>query len=591
MQRVLSIFNKISKPQRLIIACAICLLISISAIWLKMYAIAVYMGFVLVCAFFYETNEIIILGSFGAFFTKCFGHNIFVVVIMVSLFAKCLIKIFKREIKLKNHFALPILITIVLSFMLVIINFNVSNMLRTFLPFTLLLSLELYLLRRELDLTFLTKNLIRLLILSCVISLILHKMNVGISVYYYDIDHIKRFSGLMPHMNTLSIWCVSLLSQLIFLFFSKKIGYYHFYAYSLMLCLAGIASMSKSFLVIGAVLLIIYLICTTIKSWKFGIVQIFIIVLAGVGFCLANPTMIHSLYTRFLGYSGDSIISKITTGRYNIWVKGINAWLESAKTIILGVGGSYKKNLHNTFIEILVKYGVVGAILVCVFISYFIVLSIKSTIKKFYNYIPLIATLLYMFVEEFSSGQFVAVIMSFFAVYNFAMYNNKKKVLIYCDSTEKGIKNGFVENLIDSLSPEFTFDVIFNQNNYLPSKNAEDSQKNYCIVWEIKEGNKILGDIKQIRFFTKHKNEYGETRGIVAYNAMVYGNIDKIIISSAGQEDNTISQKPLGKYLTRHYSTLFVTTNENPNTSHKQKNRAVIVKDSTGIDFYRELLT
>ncbi len=565
MLNILKKLNRLSKATKFNIACLVCLLLSLSAIWLKIYAMVAYILFVAICSFFYDTNEIVILGSFGAFFTKCFGHNIYVIVLMISLFIKCVIKSLRREITLKNHLVLPIIITVVLSFMLVLINFNINNIFRTFLPFSLLLTIEFYLLRHEIDLSFWVRKLIIVLGFSCCVSFIIHAANVGISVYYTDIDNIKRFSGLLPHMNTLSIWCASLMSLLLYLFFSKKIGYIQFYGYLLLVLVMGLASVSKSFLLIGAVLLIIYLIGSLVKNWKFGIIQIIVLAIGVVCFCVFCPDILQSLSARFIGYSGKTLINKITTGRYAIWVKGINAWLENAKTIIFGVGGTYKKNLHNTYIEILVKYGVVGALLVCVFIAYFVVLSMKNTVKKFYNYIPLIATLLYMLVEEFSTGQFVTIMLSFFAIYNFAVHQNKNKVLIFVNNPCDNDVNKELNGIIGNLSPGTSYDVLTDSPQDDNGTEIKEMLANdNCEVISTNTKNKLLSNIKQIRFFIKHKGEYdavllnftNKGNGRVAYNARIYGEVDNVIANVHINTDNAANK--LDMYLGKHYISNFI---------------------------------
>lgn len=417
---------------KLLIACLICFVLSMLALFVNNYFFIAYMCFVAICAFFLNPNEIVILSSFGVFFAKCFGHNIFVLTLILPLLIQILIKIIHKKINLKLNMVLPIVIITVFSLMLILNNFNQNNMFRTFLPLILFFSLEIYLLRDEFDLVFLVKNLTFVMVFSYIVAFILYGLNTGIKIYHVDVGKIKRFYALMSHFNPVSIWCVALLSHLILFFKQKKIRDWEFYLYATCLLIIGCLTLSKTFMLLGMLLLLAYLIIATKRNLKLGLLQIGLIICAGVIICLCLPDVINSIRERFIGYKGNYLFDSITTGRSKLWHQGLVAWISNFSTIIWGVGGSYKLNLHNSYLEILVKYGIIGVLLVITFIVYFVIRLKKNVVWKISNLIPIVAMLLYMLVEEFSTGQFVTIILSLLAIYSF---NQSEEVKMVTDVT------------------------------------------------------------------------------------------------------------------------------------------------------------
>ena len=549
----------------------LCLILSVSAIWINQYAFVAYICLVTICALVYDTNKIIVISSFGAFFATCYGHNIFVVILMVALFIRCIMQFCLKKIKFKLHYLIPMAIIAILSAMLVLINFNKANLLRTFLPFILVVGFELYLLKYEIDLKYIVTKLSAMLIISCIIAAILYKLNCNVSIFSVDGLKISRFKALLPHENVLSIWCISLLSCFVALMFNNKVSYLSFWINFLSLIVIGILTMSKSFLALLFLLAIFYFILAIKRNWKTGLTQIALVLVILLMAYIIAPDKISEMASRFFGYAkNSSLLNRLTTGRFNKWKYGIKVWKSSIKTLLFGVGGSYAYNFHNSFVEVLVKYGLFGSLLTLSFVAYFAILLHNKKSKKFASYIPLIIILLYMFVEEFSTGQFITILLSIVAMYNLNINKKVHNVLYFNNMFSLGGTEVYMINVIKNLHDQFHFDVLsFSSEEMANKQNYQKLVDLGCNVYLNGKKHRILSLLNQMLFFVKHKGEYdmihinttSKKLGLIAYMASVYGGIDKIIYHShmgGNCEEKHDLKEKIGDYLAKTYANTFV---------------------------------
>ena len=85
---------------------------------------------------------------------------------------------------------------------------------------------------------------------------------------------------------------------------------------------------------------------------------------------------IESIIQRFLSGNefGMGILTRITTGRYDIWQIYMNDWLFSPTKIMFGAGiftnEPYYLNIHNSYLFILYRFGILGTAAIIAFLVY-----------------------------------------------------------------------------------------------------------------------------------------------------------------------------------------------------------------------------
>lgn len=131
----------------------------------------------------------------------------------------------------------------------------------------------------------------------------------------------------------------------------------------------GVISLSKMFIiVVCGIILYFYLSKNDVTLWKKIGSVIFIILLIFTVNEYSHGELFDFLFGRFLNlnrYYG-STINALTTGRLQIWKSYYDDWKNSLNKIIFGVGLANKKlsNIgkmhHQTYIEILYQFGVLG---------------------------------------------------------------------------------------------------------------------------------------------------------------------------------------------------------------------------------------
>lgn len=188
-----------------------------------------------------------------------------------------------------------------------------------------------------------------------------------------------RFSGMQLDPNFFALFCVMVIAILLYMLANKaysKNSKSIVFLINLYL-LFGVLSLSKMFM--GAVMLIalyFYLCRCDIAPIK-KVISVF---LFGGVFALINLFTAAGVYDmivgRFLNLNENygERINAMTTGRYQIWMSYINDWGSSVENILFGVGLAHKKieylgkMHHQTFIELLYQFGILGTSLFCAYL-------------------------------------------------------------------------------------------------------------------------------------------------------------------------------------------------------------------------------
>ena len=101
---------------------------------------------------------------------------------------------------------------------------------------------------------------------------------------------------------------------------------------------------------------------------------------------------------RFQSTGGD--INKLTTGRFDLWISYIEYLIINPKYLILGKGigaGILGKAAHNTYVELLYHFGVLGTAFFISVLKQFRMLSYTNIKRNMMNYSVLVCILIMYF--------------------------------------------------------------------------------------------------------------------------------------------------------------------------------------------------
>lgn len=155
----------------------------------------------------------------------------------------------------------------------------------------------------------------------------------------------------------------------------------------------GLMSVSKSFLLVLAIMIAILLL-NSIKSGGTKFFKLsFVLILLGVFILIFAKESVETYIFR-LNEDSASDVASMTTGRTEIWLEYIKSTVKSFKILFFGagLGTQLDKAPHNTYLEMTYYIGLIGTIL------YLFVLKSSIAIKHFPKnilyYIPLLVILI-----------------------------------------------------------------------------------------------------------------------------------------------------------------------------------------------------
>ena len=426
--------NEFFKKYSFYIVCFFCLVLSITAIWLNTFSFVSYIVIIALASLFFDANKMIVLSSFWVFFDRTFSRWLFYLYVM-SLTVVLLKRIIQRKVKVDFTWIFPLLAIVYFSAFVFTRGYSWIYVL-------LILIVELFFLREELDFVFLIRALSILLIVSYICSIPFIFYNAGI-VVYHDGD-IKRYHGFIPHENAVSIISALFISLNILLYFKRKISVWEMGIYVGSLTIMGFLTKSKSFMVLFIVIAIYYFVRMFIINWKNALIQLAIVAAAGGLVTVCFYDKVYDYISRFwLYFSDSSFWDMITTGRITIWSYSINLWVSSFESIMIGNGGGYVMpkypSPHNAFIDFLLRFGLLGFLVFASLIVYFVILAKKDKKWTVDCFLPVVILILTMLVEIFYSAIGMLMIMSTFAV--FILSSEKKTTSDGNIEMEKGDQN------------------------------------------------------------------------------------------------------------------------------------------------------
>lgn len=199
---------------------------------------------------------------------------------------------------------------------------------------------------------------------------------------YIDINTTLGFvrrSGYMGDPNFYSCHITAALSGILVLTLNndkrKKLFVLVPLAFLLFYC--GLTSVSKSFLLVCACLLLLWVLDLLLQKGKASVKMTLLLTLLIVGIFLLSSTVFTDLLdTMFSRFGQDNNLSDFTTGRTEVWNRYITSMFEDARLLLFGQGYSDKiigeKPPHNTLLEGVFELGLVGFILIALWMIFFV---------------------------------------------------------------------------------------------------------------------------------------------------------------------------------------------------------------------------
>lgn len=199
---------------------------------------------------------------------------------------------------------------------------------------------------------------------------------------YIDINAALGFarrSGYMGDPNFYSCHITAALSGTLVLLLNNDKRSKLFMLVPLLCALlyCGLLSVSKSFLLVSACLLLLWVLELLFRKGKASIkVTLVITLIVGGVFLLSSTIFTDLLGTMFSRFGQDSNLSDFTTGRTDVWDHYITSLFEDGRLLFFGQGYTNlilgEKPTHNTLLEAVYKLGLVGCALLTTWMVYFI---------------------------------------------------------------------------------------------------------------------------------------------------------------------------------------------------------------------------
>ncbi|MBR3803063.1 MAG: hypothetical protein IKK37_06415 [Clostridia bacterium] len=159
------------------------------------------------------------------------------------------------------------------------------------------------------------------------------------------------------------------------------------------LAVFGLMSVSKSFLLVLAVMVVILLLNSIGRGGTAFFKLSFVLILAGILILTFAKEAVETYVIRLNADSGGDL-SSVTTGRGDIWLEYIKTILKDLKILFFGagLGNQLEKAPHNTYIEMIYYIGATGVALYLFLFKSSI--AIKEFPRNILYYIPILIILI-----------------------------------------------------------------------------------------------------------------------------------------------------------------------------------------------------
>ena len=214
-------------------------------------------------------------------------------------------------------------------------------------------------------------------------------------------EEVSRFRGLYGNSNYYTLDITLLCACYMSLYCGKKSLTKEQWVMLLLLLVVGILSGSFSFLITSSLTLLAGLLYLTRQNITLMIrtVVIFAIVLGIVFLLMGDSTKTLITYRVESQMTNTDDLSKMTSGRSELQAAYLEHFRENTGSLLLGEGlgaphiGSGGRGPHNTFIDIVYYFGIVGGAVYIGTLVSFMRVKVRFTTAKMHQWIPLASLL------------------------------------------------------------------------------------------------------------------------------------------------------------------------------------------------------
>lgn len=196
-----------------------------------------------------------------------------------------------------------------------------------------------------------------------------------------SVINLFRFTGLDQDANYFAANCSFIIAIALFFLSNEDkfpVSKLKIRIVLLVYTLLGALSFSKTFFISIALLLFLYSVSNLLNN-LLNVLKIILFLV--ISFCVIEfltegaffDIIENVIFARFVDTNTD--LNHFTTGRVNIWLNYIESWSSSFLNILFGLGMANKmlpqlgKVQHQTFLEILYQFGIIGTILFFTYIN------------------------------------------------------------------------------------------------------------------------------------------------------------------------------------------------------------------------------
>ncbi len=371
-------------------------LIAVSIVSSNLFAILA-LAVAAVAVIFFRPSEVIVvlfaLMPFANIFK--FSPESMSLFTVIELFA-LLVFIFKCP-KMKATAFVSVFALLAYIFLLSINNLQILTIIKVIAGFMLIYFATIYIKKDDVrNIAYLLTISIALMLLLCQLPGYFKYVENYLSDLNYYIDssgqasEMLRNSGFLGDPNYCAVLIIVSLSLLCVLYYYKHIGA-EFWVFSAILIPLGFLTYSKSYflcIVMLVVLLILFVLFPKHKGWA-----IISLICVGVVLSLALSGKIEVFNMILLRFSGNF---DFTTGRGILNQQYLSYIFENTKVLLLGEGicvdryvGAHN-NVHNIYIELFFKMGIIGSIIYLVTLAFVFnkMGTVKTQKRKFVEYMP-----------------------------------------------------------------------------------------------------------------------------------------------------------------------------------------------------------
>lgn len=246
----------------------------------------------------------------------------------------------------------------------------------------------------------------------------------------------ERFAGLSGEPNYFSLYIVVCISC----FFNlESFNLKRCFATVLIMLIGFLTASKMEFILIlflGVNMLFLGFFSIKKKQRKYIMILIGLILVCCIVFRAQIPAFISNFIRRLGGQNAE--LDRLTTGRANLWIYYLNVFFSDPVVLLFGKGFGYNKFLeeptlkvaHNTYIDFLVSWGIIGTILFCCILCY-VINRFKKNNEIKVSYVSILPLFVF-FATCFSLSCLSADMFSFIILVCVMQFSgNKKKRVSY----------------------------------------------------------------------------------------------------------------------------------------------------------------